>query len=236
MSETLKSARARLADWIGEADPVIAASEQLAQEAADLDAIARRVAERRRTICPDLNLLAGAGPKLQVRLLALPAGTLLREIPALVLVQAVADAGAELCPGRRPPADDRRDRSAACRLERAHRAAAVVAAATHERGAQRPSPSGSRSSSQAARRTDRAHLARCPSRLSIARALGDIALIEWLNDHAKDLRGSERLAWVTGWTSDVTGARLRRALDACDVRYILRFAEAPAGMTPRRWC
>ena len=57
-------------------------------------------------------------------------------------------------------------------------------------------------------------------------------MIEWLNAHAKELRGSERLAWVTGWTSDVADKELRRALDACGVRYILRFAEAPAGMTP----
>lgn len=55
-------------------------------------------------------------------------------------------------------------------------------------------------------------------------------MIEWLNEHAKDLRGSERLAWVTGWTSDVSGDNLRRALDACDVRYILRLADPPEGM------
>ena len=46
------------------------------------------------------------------------------------------------------------------------------------------------------------------------------------------MRGSERLAWVTGWTSDITSTALRRALDASGVRYILRYAEAPAGMTP----
>ncbi len=59
-----------------------------------------------------------------------------------------------------------------------------------------------------------------------------MALVEWLNEHAKDLRGSDRLAWVTGWTSDVAGKRLRRALEACDVRYILRMTEAPEGLSP----
>ena len=77
-----------------------------------------------------------------------------------------------------------------------------------------------------------AELTALSDRLHIAQALGDVALVEWLNEHAKDLRGSERLAWVTGWTSDVDGVRLRRALEACDVRYILRMSEAPEGLSP----
>src|SRR5208283_2472315 len=64
----------------------------------------------------------------------------------------------------------------------------------------------------------------------IAAALADIGLIEWFNEHAGELRGDDHLAWVTGWTSDVSGAALRRALDASGVRYILRLSDAPAGM------
>jgi V/A-type H+-transporting ATPase subunit I len=64
----------------------------------------------------------------------------------------------------------------------------------------------------------------------VAAALADIALIEWLNEHANELRGSDHLAWITGWTSDVSGAVLRRALDTSGVRYILRLLDAPAGM------
>jgi V/A-type H+-transporting ATPase subunit I len=65
--------------------------------------------------------------------------------------------------------------------------------------------------------------------LQIASALGDITFIEWFNLHANDLRGSQRLAWVTGWTSDLQGAALRRALDAEGIRYVLRLAEPPPG-------
>ena len=84
LSETLKSARARLAEWAAAADPIIAVSERLARETADLEQL-RAALQSTANSWPDLHLLAGAGPKLQVRLLALPAGTLLREIPALVL-------------------------------------------------------------------------------------------------------------------------------------------------------
>jgi V/A-type H+-transporting ATPase subunit I len=228
LSETLKSARARLAQWIEEADPLIAASEHVAQEAADLEQL-RAALQSTGSTCPDLQLLAGAGPKLQVRLLVLPAGTLLREIPALVLFKPwqtpeanyvlvvgraadVAEIEAQLAglkgravplPAWLPPTTDQALPAIADRL-------AVLSQQRAELAAQMNALS---------------------QRFSIASALGDIALIEWLNTHAKDLRGSERLAWVTGWTSDVEGDALRRALDASDVRYILRFAEAPAGMT-----
>ena len=229
LGEMLRSARGRLAEWAEAADPLIAASERLAREIADLEQL-RAALQSTGSTWPDLRLLAGAGPKLQVRLLALPAGTPLREIPALVLFKPwqtpeanyllvvgraadVAEIEAQLAglkgravplPAWLPPASDKALAAIADRL-------AVL-------------------SKQHAELT--AQMAALSQRLSIASALGDIALIEWLNAHAKDLRGSERLAWVTGWTSDVAGGALRRALDVCDLRYILRLADAPEGMSP----
>jgi V/A-type H+-transporting ATPase subunit I len=226
---TLTSARARLAQWVEAADPIIAASEHVAQESADLEQL-RAALQSTGSACPDLQLLAGAGPKLQVRLLALPAGTLPREIPALVLYKPwltpaanyvlvvgrtadVADIEAQLAglkgrvvplPNWLPPSSPQALASIAQRLAELSKQRAALTA----------------------------QLTALSDRLAIASALGDIALIEWLNAHSKDLRGSDRLAWVTGWTSDVAGTALRRALDASGVRYILRFAEAPAGMTP----
>jgi V/A-type H+/Na+-transporting ATPase subunit I len=67
-------------------------------------------------------------------------------------------------------------------------------------------------------------------KFEVASALADIALIEWMAQHAKELYGSNHSAWITGWTIDVSGAALRRALDASGVHYILRLSDAPAGM------
>lgn len=228
LSETLKSARARLSLWIDEADTLIADSERVAQEAADLGQL-RAALQSTGSTCPDLQLLAGAGPKLHVRLLALPSGAQLREIPALVLFK----------PWQAP------ETNYVLVVGRTADVAVIEAQLSGLKGCAVPLPSWlpptrdhalpAIADRLAALSTRRAELAAqmnaLSQRLSIASALGDIALIEWLNTHAKDLRGSERLAWVTGWTSDVEGYALRRALDACDVRYILRFAEAPAGMT-----
>ncbi len=229
LSETLNSARGRLAEWAAAADPAIAASERLAQENADLEQL-RAALQSTDSVCPDLRLLAGAGPKLQTRLLILPAGTVLREIPALVLFKPwqtpqtnyvlivgrtadVAEIDVQLAglKGHAIPLPDWLPADTTDALKAIDDRLGVLAQQRAERTAQ---------------------LDALSERLSIASALGDIALIEWLSTHAKNLRGSERLAWVTGWTSDVTGAGLRRALDACDVRYILRYAEPPAGMSP----
>ena len=82
---------------------------------------------------------------------------------------------------------------------------------------------------QAARGVDCA-TASAVEKFEVAPALADIALIEWLAQHAKELYGSNDSAWITGWTIDVSGAALRRGLDASGVHYILRLSDAPAGM------
>ncbi len=229
LSETLKTALARLAAWINSANPIIAELEQLTSESTDLAQLHAALASAADGF-PDLHLLGGAGPKLQVRLLTLPAGTLLREMPALVLYK----------PWQTP------DANYALMLGRPANIAEIEAQLPALKGRLVPLPAWLPPSPQEAvtavaqrqaamqkqREELNVELSALSERLHIAQALGDVALVEWLNAHAKELRGSERLAWVTGWTSDVDGKRLRRALEACDVRYILRMSETPEGMSP----
>ena len=61
MSETLKSARARLSEWAAAADPIVAVSERLAREIANLEQL-RAALQSTADSWPDLHLLAGAGP------------------------------------------------------------------------------------------------------------------------------------------------------------------------------
>lgn len=229
LSETLKSALARLTAWMDAANPIIAALEQFAQEAGHLAQLHAALASATDGF-PDLHLLAGAGPKLQARLVVLPAGTMLRELPALVIYK----------PWQTPEA------TYALLLGRPPDIAEIEAQLPALKGRPVPLPAWLPSSPrqavtalaerQAALQEQRdalkGKLNALSERLHIAQALGDIALVEWLNEHAGELRGSERLAWVTGWTSDVAGNRLRRALDARGLRYILRVAQAPAGLNP----
>jgi V/A-type H+-transporting ATPase subunit I len=226
LRETLKSARQRLADWAAQADPIIAAIEQAAQEVANLERL-QAALQSAGSDFPDLRLLVAAGPKLQVRLLLLAASTILREVPALVLFKSWQTPAANyvLVVGLQADVDEIEAQVPGLKgrvvplppwLPSApHDAVATIAQRLVDIAKQREDLT--------------AQLAALSKRLAVAGALGDIALVAWLNQHANDLRGSERLAWVTGWTSDVAGTALRRALDACDVRYILRLADAPAG-------
>jgi len=227
LSKILKAARARLAAWTEQADPIIKTIEKLSQNAADLEQL-RAALQSAGDKFPDIHSLSRAGPKLQVRLFALPAGVLLRELPALLLVMLwqAPDANYALTVGR---ASDTSDFEAQLQGLKGHTL---------------PLPSWLPASSDEAltaissqfvelahqRALSTAKLNALSEQFKIAAALADIALIEWLNEHANELRGSDHLAWITGWTSDVSGAVLRRALDASGMRYILRLLDAPAGM------
>ena len=118
LSDTLKSARARLAEWSDcgrsdhRRDRTAVAGNRRSR------AIARGPAKRGDRLSRHLHLLAGAGPKLQVRLLALPAGTLPRELPALVLFKPWQTPDANYALVRRPAGRHRRHRSAASGPER----------------------------------------------------------------------------------------------------------------------
>ncbi|MBI1204070.1 MAG: hypothetical protein GC182_16330 [Rhodopseudomonas sp.] len=228
LSDTLKSARERLTAWTREADPIIATIEHLTQDIAELARL-QAALQSAGADFPDLRSLAQAGPKLQSRLLILPAGGTLRDLPALTLFKSwqTPDASYALIVGRTTDIADIEAQLPALKATTARLPAWLPASA----GAATTAIAERVAGIEDRRSTSRAQLAELSQRLQIAPALGDMALIEWLNAHAKDLRGSQRLAWVTGWTSDVTGARLRAALEGCGVRYILRLTDAPAGMS-----
>ncbi len=65
--------------------------------------------------------------------------------------------------------------------------------------------------------------------------LGEVAGLAWFNDHVGALeQASEHLIWVTGWTDDLRGHRLRDALESTHARALLRLPPAPPGSHPPR--
>jgi V/A-type H+-transporting ATPase subunit I len=224
--EALNSARQRLVDWQTEADPIIGAIEAAARQIEELE----QLIEALRLLgaeLPDLKLLAGAGPRLQARLLALPDGARLREIPPLVLFRRWETPAATyiLIVGRQSDIRDLEAQLAGIK-GRALRfpawlapSAAETIAAAADRLARL---TGERAALQA-------RLADLSTRQQIAAALGEMALVEWLSQHAAQLRGGKRLAWVTGWTSDLHGTAVHRALDAAGLRYIIKLSDASVG-------
>ena len=229
LSETLKAAQAQLLAWADEADPIIMTIEKLSQNATDLKQL-RAALQSVGDEFPDIHTLSCAGPKLQVRLFVLPAGSPWQELPALVLIKPwqTPDASYVLAVGRAADIGDveAKLQSLKARLLTlpswlpASPAAAVTA--IDDRLAELAKQHAA----------SNAQLQALSEKFNIAPALAEIVLIEWLAQNVKDLYGSDHLAWVTGWTSDIGGSALRRALDAGGVHYILRLSEAPTGMNP----
>src|SRR5208282_5728383 len=58
----------------------------------------------------------------------------------------------------------------------------------------------------------------------------DLEFIDWLVQNVPPLELTDHFAWITGWTSDLTGGRVRRALDQAQLHHVMRFPEAPQEM------
>jgi len=229
LREMLTAARAKLAAWVAQADPLIARIERLSQETVELEQLRAALTSAGPDL-PDLQLLAGAGPRMQARLLMLPAGVHPREWPMLVLfkVWQAPDAAYALAVGRKADIAAIEDQVPGLKGRTVPLPAWLPAAPASAIGmiADRVTELARQQAAATAQ------LGALSDKLEIAQALGDIALTEWIEQHAGELRGSERLGWVTGWTSDPTGSALRHALDVEGVHYVLRVANAPAGTTP----
>lgn len=222
----LEGAWSRLTAWRTEADPLIHAIETLAHEIADLELLETALREIRAD-CPDLSRLATAGPHLAASLFVLPARARPRDPPPQVILETWASATAVhvLAVGREPAVREFEAQipglgGRVVPLPRWLPSDPVEATVvTAER--------------LAALLDEKRRLEAAVTALSrthdVAGALGDFALIDWLGRHAGDLAGSERLAWITGWTSDETGDAVKAALDRRNVRYLLRFLPEPPG-------
>lgn len=66
----------------------------------------------------------------------------------------------------------------------------------------------------------------------MAQALGEISRMKWFLQNVSSLPVSSNFAWITGWTSDRNGLKLRRALELKSSHAILHFPETPEGSRP----
>jgi len=63
--------------------------------------------------------------------------------------------------------------------------------------------------------------------------LGEAAWLDWFASHVDGLeQASEQLVWVTGWTDDLKGRSLARALEHSGTRALLRLKPPPPGTRP----
>ena len=71
-------------------------------------------------------------------------------------------------------------------------------------------------------------LAQLHQRHDLSCALGDANRLEWLMHNVRALEAGELLCWITGWSSDLRGETLAQALHRSGARALLHFAAPPA--------
>ena len=226
--ELAEAALRQLRTWVATAEPLVERLRQLAFERAELVPLEQLLSEPELAL-PDLALFAAAGPVLASRAYTLAPETGALAVPPSVLVERV-DGGPRsflLALGIKEQISAFDDHLSALRARRislprelpAGPAAALQWITSREEAIDEESGRLQR------------ELQKLDQTLDIGAALGSVSFIEWLVSHVPELTVTENFAWVTGWTSDASGALIEGALRRSDLQYLLRFAEAPQGLS-----
>jgi V/A-type H+-transporting ATPase subunit I len=227
--EAPHAALATVRSWATAADPLIAELESLAQSAEDLGLLGE-LQQRSGEALTRLDQLARAGPVLAGRVYHMVEGGPPLAVPGNVLLQRVPrDSGLFLLAVG--PADEVAALDQAMAARKA-RGIALPGDLPSEQSAV-PGHLAARLASVGERqRAARAALEALGREHGLAAALGELALAAWLVTHVPELPVTEHFAWITGWCSDPDDRRLRAALDARDLHYLLRLTPAPADAVP----
>lgn len=227
--EAPRAALERVRAWAAEAEPVVAEIELLERRRQDDGLLGTLVAAAGDAL-PRLDRVAGAGPVLAGRVYLLPPDAGPQPVPPAVLAARVATEAGEFVVVAGPAEDVAAlDRTLVARHARVLELPPDLPA---EPGALAALLAGRRAELDRREASARAALAGLAERHGLAGSLGELALAAWLVAHVPELPVTEHFAWVTGWCSDPDDARLRSALDARGLNYLLRFTPAPSGSEP----
>ncbi|MFO1428390.1 MAG: hypothetical protein U1F11_15765 [Steroidobacteraceae bacterium] len=237
-SAALASAVARIEAWRVAADPLIAELEHIDGELGVLGDLSRLLAAAP-DLLPQPSLLADAGRfMVDARVYAVPPPAPALDSPEGVLQLAFA-AGPRGATGEVPGQVVEQflvlagSREALGRIDevlaahKAHR----IAWPSNLRGsvddAVREVADREREAARHREHVDSA-LRALGERHDLAGALAAIDVVEWLIAHGPELSASERLVWITGWTTADDAASLCAPLQSSNLRCVVRFPDPPA--------
>ncbi len=226
--EILEQALSRLEAWRAQADPLVERLQGLEADAANLllwEQVLRCAGKR------DLNLsaLASSGPVLETLLVILP-GDVRLDVPdsALVVTMSQEHRTCLLMVGM---AKDMKTLRHEVRLVKGR----LLEWPAWLRGDARDAlPGVAERRGGVQRETDGLYrdLDRLYDNLVLGEVLGDLVSLEWFSAKVGELPVTGQLAWITGWTSDIRGTQLERALDDAGARALVHFPPAPVGAKP----
>jgi V/A-type H+-transporting ATPase subunit I len=217
----------RLRAWTIEADPLIDRLEKLARERSELGLLEGLLSQSHGEL-PDLQLFAQAGPVLASRACLFPSTPRALGVPPAVLALSIAS-GQEsylLAVGSAEQVGAFDDTLGVHNARRFALPPALPAARDAALVDVRARLLVVASESQALA----AKLGEISRAHGLSAAIADLELTAWLVQNVPPLAFTEHFAWVTGWTSDLSGGRLQAALDRAHRHYLLRFPDAPKGL------
>jgi V/A-type H+-transporting ATPase subunit I len=218
-----RDALKELRGWAADADAPISRLEALVTEEAGLAEI-ERVFRAAGAELPSLAAVSQAGPVLAARLYVAEKGAI-TQLPAamLALELDLPSNHYRLCVGEAAEVAAL-DREVAAAHGRAiplpQGLPADPAAALAELDSRRRSLAGTR-------REVEQELATLASRHALAARLAGFRFLEWLVEHVPRLPATEHFAYVTGWTRDLGGGVLEKALTRAGLPNLLHFPEPP---------
>lgn len=225
-SEILDNALRQLLAWEKKALPLIRHLESLTSEQSELKLLASML-KRTDDETLDFALLAMAGPSIAARVFVLPPNIQIEQIPGTLLTRRISADSHDFLLAVGLPAD----------LE------AIAADLAVQKGRTIPLPPSLHGTRTTALQQVNDHFDALDSQLqrvqkqidaltepyNLAGVLGDINRLDWLVTHVTSLPVSENFAWITGWTSDLSGKRLQLALEKAQVNAMVAFPPPPRG-------
>ena len=222
----MEQALQRIYAWRDEADALIKKLETLRAERTELNLLNEMLTQAREIVL-DFALMAKAGPALTASVYVLPPATRVAQMPGRVIHQRVTTPLHDFFLMLGPP-----DEMSALEQE-----------LTAVKGRHLSLPSwlaGSAADNRDQVSKRLAEIERASERLlgeidaligkhRLRQALNDITRLEWLVSNVSNLPITENFAWVTGWTSDVSGKALEGTLQRAGVRGVLHFPRPPLG-------
>ena len=222
--DSVQSDLGRLQAWAHEADPLIERLQEVEGDRAGLAELAALLREPGADL-PDLALLTGCGPELESRLYGVP-----EDIGPLALAADVMHHFLQgptgrylLLLGPAPELEALEAHLAAVKARRVALPRDLPAEPTEAAG----EVSARAEALQREADQVRGQLGSLAESHGLPAILAEFAFLDWLVTHVPQLSATRHFAWVTGWTSDLDGERLREALERAGLPGLVHFPEPP---------
>ncbi len=225
----LDTALQQLQNWERQAEPLVIRLEQLTGTRNELEALSTMLQQTEGDTL-DYALLTQVGPALTARLFALPAKTRIEQLPGSLLIKRTRTDTQDYLLAVGPPAEVD---ALAADLAALEGHALTLPVSLH----------GNRSAvlEQIRGRLDtlgeeiaglRQQIDGLSDPCHLVEALGNINRLEWLLTHISSMPITENFAWVSGWSSDISGEQLKQALADANVNAIIEFPSPPHETRP----